>query len=64
MLTSKAYLQQAEDCLQLANASSDVYVKEALTELASDSRRWPRTWNSGTNADEKQIMGWMENATA
>jgi hypothetical protein len=36
MLTSKAYLQQAEECLQLANASSDVYVKEALTELASD----------------------------
>ena len=36
MLTSKAYIQQAEECLQLANASSDVYVKEALTELASD----------------------------
>src|SRR5207245_3484523 len=36
MLTSKEYLQQAEDCSQLANASSDVYVKEALTELASD----------------------------
>ena len=36
MLTSKAYLQQAEECLQLANASGDVYVKEALTELASD----------------------------
>jgi hypothetical protein len=36
MLTSKAYLQQAEECLQLAHASSDVYVKEALTELASD----------------------------
>ena len=36
MLTSKEYLQQAEECLQLANASSDVYVKDALTELASD----------------------------
>jgi hypothetical protein len=36
ILTSKEYLQQAEECLQLANASSDVYVKEALTELASD----------------------------
>jgi hypothetical protein len=36
MLTSKAYIQQAEECLQLANASTDVYVKEALTELASD----------------------------
>ena len=36
MLTSKAYIQQAEECLQLANASSDVYVKDALTELASD----------------------------
>jgi hypothetical protein len=36
MLTSKAYLQQAKECLQLANASSDVYVKDALTELASD----------------------------
>jgi hypothetical protein len=36
MLTSKEYLQRAEECSQLANASSDVYVKEALTELASD----------------------------
>jgi hypothetical protein len=36
MLRSKEYLQQAKECLQLANASSDVYVKEALTELASD----------------------------
>ena len=36
MLTSKAYIQQAEECLRLANASSDVYVKDALTELASD----------------------------
>jgi hypothetical protein len=36
MLSSKEYLQQAEDCSQLASASSDVYVKEALTELASD----------------------------
>jgi hypothetical protein len=36
MLTSKAYVQQAEECLQLVNASSDVYVKEAPTELASD----------------------------
>ena len=36
MLTSKEYLQRAEECSQLANASSDVYVKDALTELASD----------------------------
>jgi hypothetical protein len=36
MLTSKEYLQRAEECSQLANASSDAYVKEALTELASD----------------------------
>ena len=36
MLTSKKYLQQAEECLKLANASSDVYVKKALTELASE----------------------------
>jgi hypothetical protein len=36
MRTSKEYLQQAAECLQLANMSSDVYVKEALTELASD----------------------------
>jgi hypothetical protein len=36
MLTSKEYVQQAKECLRLANASSDVYVKEALTELASD----------------------------
>jgi hypothetical protein len=38
MLTSKEYLQRAEECSQLANASSDAYVKEALAELASDFR--------------------------
>jgi hypothetical protein len=42
MLTSKQYLQQAEECLQLANASSDVYVKDALTELASDLKAMAR----------------------
>jgi hypothetical protein len=36
MITSKEYLQRAEECSQLANASSDAYVKEALAELASD----------------------------
>jgi hypothetical protein len=34
MLTSKEYLQQAEDCSQLACACSDVNAKEALIELA------------------------------
>jgi hypothetical protein len=38
LLTSKEYLQRAEECSQLANASSDAYVKEALAELASDFR--------------------------
>jgi hypothetical protein len=70
MLTSKEYLQRAEECSQLANASSDVYVKKALTELASEFKatakdlEQPRTWNSATNADEEQIMGRTENATA
>ena len=36
MLTSKEYLQRAEECSQLANASGDVYVKKALTELACE----------------------------
>ena len=36
MLTSKEYLQRAEECSQLANTSSDVYVKKALTELACE----------------------------
>ena len=36
MLTSKEYLQRAEQCSQLANASCDAYVKEALAELASE----------------------------
>ena len=70
MLTSKEYLQRAEECSQLANASIDVYVKKALTELASEFKatakdpEQPRTWNSATNADEEQIMGRTENATA
>jgi hypothetical protein len=52
MLTSKEYLQQAEECLQLANASSDVYVKDALTELASDFKAMAKDLEQ-RNADEK-----------
>jgi hypothetical protein len=73
MLTSKAYLQQAEECLQLATASSDVYVKEALTELASDFKamamdleqrngRWRETDHrlDGKCDGIKILPGWRE----
>jgi hypothetical protein len=73
MLTSKEYLQQAEECLQLATASSDVYVKEALTELASDfkamakdlekrNERWRETDHGldGKCDGTKIIAGWRE----
>jgi hypothetical protein len=64
MLTSKEYLQQAEECLQLVNASSDVYVKDALTELASDFKAMAKDLEAERTLTRKQIMGWMENATA
>jgi hypothetical protein len=53
MLTSKEFLQQAEDCSQLANASSDVYVKEALTELPSDFKAMAKERGGGTGAWER-----------
>ena len=58
MLTSKEYLQRAEECSQLANASSDVYVREALTELASDFKSIAKA------LEQREHHGWMENATA
>ncbi len=36
MRTPKEYRQHAKDCLELANASTYVYVKTALTELARE----------------------------
>ena len=36
MPTSKECRQHAESCLQLAQGASELYVKMALTELASD----------------------------
>jgi hypothetical protein len=64
MLTSKEYLQRAEECSQLANASSDAYVKEALTELASDFKAMAKDLEQRNERWREQIMGWMENATA
>jgi hypothetical protein len=36
MRTSKEYRQHAKECLELANASTYVYVKTTLTELAEE----------------------------
>jgi hypothetical protein len=60
MLTSKEYLQQAEDCSQLASASSDVYVKEALTELASDFKAMAKEleqWNERSRETDHGLDG-------
>jgi hypothetical protein len=36
MATLKECRQRAKDCLQLASAAEEIYVKIALTELAED----------------------------
>jgi len=63
MLTSKEYVQQAEECLRLANASSDVYVRAALTELAYDFKAMAKAleqrkeWLDGKCDGMKTIAG-------
>jgi 3-methyladenine DNA glycosylase AlkC len=36
MPTAKEYRQQAKECLELAKAAKDLYVKEAMAELAEE----------------------------
>src|SRR5439155_10518501 len=36
MLTAKEYRQQAQECLELAKRTEQLYVKEAMTELAEE----------------------------
>ena len=57
MLTSKEYLQQAEDCSQLASAASDVYVKEALTELASDFKAMAKDLEQRNERSRETVHG-------
>jgi len=63
MLTSKEYVQQAEECLRLANATSDVYVRAALTELAYDFKAMAKAleqrkeWLDGKCDGMKTIAG-------
>jgi hypothetical protein len=39
MNTSKEYRLRAEECLQLANEATEIYVKVALAELATEFRK-------------------------
>jgi len=39
MPTAKEYRQRAEECLRLARAAGELYVKIALTELAQEFHR-------------------------
>ena len=36
MPTAKEYRQQAKECLELAKAAKDLYVKEAMAELSEE----------------------------
>jgi hypothetical protein len=38
MPTPKLYRRQAEDCVELANEATELYVKTALLELATEFR--------------------------
>jgi 3-methyladenine DNA glycosylase AlkC len=39
MPTAKEYRQQAKECLELAKGAKDLYVKEAMAELAEEFRK-------------------------
>jgi hypothetical protein len=39
MVSRKEYQQRAEECLVLANEATEVYVKVALSELATDFQK-------------------------
>jgi hypothetical protein len=39
MVLRKEYQQRAEECLQLANEATEVYVKVALSELATEFQK-------------------------
>jgi len=39
MASPKEYRQRAEECLQLANEATEIYVKVALAELATEFQK-------------------------
>ena len=44
MPTSKECRQHAEECLRLANETTQIYARQALLELAADSAKLPSNW--------------------
>jgi hypothetical protein len=40
MNSAKVYRQRADECAQLANEATEVYVKVALTELAAEFQKF------------------------
>jgi hypothetical protein len=45
MPTPKLYRRQAEDCVELANEATELYVKTALLERQSSASR-PKDWST------------------
>jgi hypothetical protein len=39
MISAKVYRQRAQECAQLANEATEVYVKAALSELATEFQK-------------------------
>jgi hypothetical protein len=39
MISAKVYRQRAEECAQLANEATEIYVKVALNELAAEFQK-------------------------
>jgi hypothetical protein len=53
MPTSKEYRQRAEDCLQLASAADDFFVRSALAELAADFEKMADGEDQNGEASER-----------
>ena len=47
MATSKEYRQRAQECLQLANEATEVYVRVALAELAAEFQKTAEEMEAG-----------------
>jgi hypothetical protein len=52
MPTAKQYRQQAQECLELAKAATDLYAIRALTELAEEFNKAAETQERKSSPDQ------------
>ena len=63
MATSKEYRQRADECLQLANEATEVYVRVALAELAAEFQKTAEEMESGPDGADPHKRATHKRAT-